>query len=77
MLVTEYMVEKHCSIYALTYSSITNFSEAQGTSWVTRVSSNYKKNVYKKMSLKNLKKMLRKSPASNAWASILKNADFS
>ena len=77
MLVTEYMVEKHCSIYALTYSSITNFSEAQGTSWVTRVSSNYKKNVYKKMSLKNLKKMLRKSPASNAWASILKNSDFS
>ena len=59
MLVTEYMVEKHCSIYALTYSSITNFSEAQGTSWVTRVSSNYKKNVYKKMSLKN-PKTLRK-----------------
>ena len=26
---------------------------------------------------KNLKKMLRKSPASNAWAAIFKNADFS
>ena len=26
---------------------------------------------------KNLKKKLRKSPASNAWAEIFKNADFS
>ena len=26
---------------------------------------------------KNLKKMLRKSPTSNTWAAILKNADFS
>ena len=46
----------------------------------------YKKNIYKKMSLKNpktlrcyenLKKMLGKSPASNAWATIFKEADFS
>ena len=29
------------------------------------------------MSLKNLKKMLRKSPASNARDAIFKNADFS
>ena len=39
-----------------------------------------KKNFYKKMSLKNpknLKKMLWKSPALNAWAAIYKNADFS
>ena len=37
----------------------------------------YKKNFYKKMSLKrpkNIKKMLRKSPASTAWAGIFKNA---
>ena len=37
----------------------------------------YKKHFYKKMSLKNpitLKKMLRKSPVSNAWAAIFKNA---
>ena len=27
--------------------------------------------------LKNLKKMLRKSPASNVWAAIFENADFS
>ena len=26
---------------------------------------------------KNLKKMLRKFPASNAWVAIFKNADFS
>ena len=26
---------------------------------------------------KNLKNILRKSPASNAWAAIFKNADFS
>ena len=26
---------------------------------------------------KNLKKMLRKSPASDAWATIFKNTDFS
>ena len=34
----------------------------------------------KKMTLKsptNLKKMLRKSPASNPWAAISKNTDFS
>ena len=40
----------------------------------------HKKNCYKKKSLKkpkNLKKVLRKSPASNAWAKIFKNADFS
>ena len=40
----------------------------------------YKKNLYKKMGLKtssNLEKMLRKSPASNAWAAFFKNADFS
>ena len=39
----------------------------------------YKKHFYKKMSLKkskNLKKMLRKSPASNASAAILKNLIF-
>ena len=39
-----------------------------------------KENFYKKMSLKNpknFKKMLRKSPASNVWAAIFKNADFS
>ena len=38
----------------------------------------YKKNICKKMSLKtqNLKKMLSKSPASNAW-DIFKIADFS
>ena len=30
----------------------------------------YKKNFYKKMSLQNLKKMLRKFPASNAWAAV-------
>ena len=35
----------------------------------------YKKHFYKKMNLKN-PKMLRKSPASNAWPSIFKNADF-
>ena len=29
------------------------------------------------MSIKNLKKMLRKSPTSNARAAIIKNADFS
>ena len=29
------------------------------------------------MSLKNLKEMLRKSPASNALAAIFKNVDFS
>ena len=28
------------------------------------------------MSLKNLKKMLRESSASNAWAAIFKSADF-
>ena len=33
----------------------------------------YKNNFYKKMSLKKLNKMLRKSPASDAWAAILKN----
>ena len=33
-----------------------------------------KNNFYKKMSLKNLKKMLRKSPASNAWVAILPRA---
>ena len=33
-----------------------------------------KKNFYKKMSLKNLEKMLRKSPASDARAAVLKNA---
>ena len=40
----------------------------------------YKKNVYKKMSLKNtknLKEMLRKCQALNALAAIFKNADFS
>ena len=40
----------------------------------------YRKNFYKKMILnnaKNLKKMLRKSPASFAWAPIFKNGDFS
>ena len=40
----------------------------------------YKKNFYKEMSVKdlqNLKKLLRKSPASNAWAAIFKNSDFS
>ena len=40
----------------------------------------YKKIFYKKMSLikpQNLNKMFRKSPASNAWAAIFKNADFS
>ena len=26
---------------------------------------------------KNLKNILRKAPASNAWAAIFKNADFS
>ena len=31
----------------------------------------------KPQKLKNLKKMLRKSPASDAWAEIFKNADFS
>ena len=38
----------------------------------------YKKS-YEKMSLKNpknLKKMLAKSPASNAWAALFKNNDF-
>ena len=36
----------------------------------------YKKNFYKKMSLKtppNLQKMLRKSPAPNAWAAVFKH----
>ena len=40
----------------------------------------YKKNFYTTMSLKNpknLRKMLRKSPAWNAWAAIFKNPDFS
>ena len=40
----------------------------------------YKKHFYEKMSLKNLKnlrKMLRKSPASDVWATIFKNTDFS
>ena len=36
----------------------------------------YKKNIYKKMSLKN-PKTLRKSPASNALAAIFKNIRFS
>ena len=38
------------------------------------------KHFYKKKTLKNpqnLKKMFRKSPASNTWAVIFKNADFS
>ena len=40
----------------------------------------YKKHFYKKLSLKNphnLKKMLRKSPVSNDWDALFKNADFS
>ena len=39
----------------------------------------YGKFISKKMILnaQNLKKMLRKSPASNAWAVIFKNTDFS
>ena len=39
----------------------------------------YKKNVYKKMSLKktqNLKKMLRKPSASNPWAASFKNVEI-
>ena len=39
----------------------------------------YKKNVYKKISLKNyktLRKLLRKSPASNASAAIFKKRRF-
>ena len=32
---------------------------------------------YNKMSPKNLKKMLRKYPASNTWAAIFKYADLS
>ena len=41
----------------------------------------YKKNFYKKMILKkktqNLEKMLRKSPASNASATVFGNTDIS
>ena len=40
----------------------------------------FKKTFFKKMSLKNpqnLKKMLRKFPASDAWATIFKNDGFS
>ena len=39
----------------------------------------YKKDCYKKMPQKpqNFRKLLRKSPALNAGAAILKNADFS
>ena len=37
----------------------------------------YKKNFYKKLSLKNLKKILTKSLVSNVRAAVFKSADFS
>ena len=46
--------------------------------WMT--GSFYKKHSYKKnepQKPKNLKKMLKKSPASDAWAAIFENAGFS
>ena len=51
----------------------------EGGTTINNIGNFYKKNFYKKMSLKipqNLKKMLRKSPASNALASIFKNLEF-